>query len=48
MAPGRFQGSWDAQGVSGSELGVRGELEIHVLLYVRHVRQSTNKNGETY
>ena len=25
-----------------------GELEIHVLLYVRQVRQSTNKNNDMY
>ena len=28
--------------------GLIGELEIHVLLYVGQVGQSTNKNHETY
>ena len=28
--------------------GFFGELEIHVLLYVRQVRQSTNKNNYMY
>ena len=28
--------------------GFIGELEIHVVLYVRQVGQSTNKNNDTY
>ena len=28
--------------------GLIGEIEIHVLLYVRQVGQSTNKNDQTY